>query len=307
MWREQNLAALASSLEVDIALTPVPELPLRKLPVPSVIVVHDVGPLVAPAFYSLSKKLRYQTVIPRTCRHATAVVCVSQATLLGLHAATALDPARCEVIGEGPQQLGAVRNDPNTDDPYLLYVGSLDPRKNVQTLLDAVGGSDPPLPARLVIVGPVEGRASAALERRLRDGDRIRHLGFVSPERLAELYRGALAVILPSLYEGFGLPVLEAMKMGAPVVVSDIPTAREVAGDAALYVTRAFDAACWRDALEQISSDAELRADLSRRGLAAAEAFTWSSVGASFSELLHRVARNGTPASVPPVAVESRA
>ena len=92
LWRERNLASLARSLGVDVVLTPVPELPLRRLPVPSVIVVHDVGPLVVPAFYSLAKRLRYRTFLPRTCRMASAVVCVSQATLTDLQAATGHRP-----------------------------------------------------------------------------------------------------------------------------------------------------------------------------------------------------------------------
>jgi len=293
LWRERNLASLARSQGVDVALSPVPELPLRKLPVPSVIVVHDVGPLVAPAFYSPAKRIRYQAVLPRACRLATAVVCVSRATLAGLHAATGLDPRRCEVIGEGPQLLGEPADAPTAREPYLLYVGSLDPRKNVDTLLDAFGQEGTPLGPQLVIVGPVENGTSAALEERLARlgiGDRVHHLGFVSPGRLMTLYREASALVLPSLYEGFGLPVLEAMQSGTPVVASDIPSLREVAGDAALYVSRPLDAGCWREALIRISTDPDLRAEHSRRGTDAATQFSWDEVGRRFSALLHRVA-----------------
>lgn len=293
IWRERNLASLARSRRVDVVLTPVPELPLRKLPVPSVIVVHDVGPLVAPAFYSSFKKLRYEAILPRTCRLASAVVCVSHATLMGLHAATGIDPHRCEVIGEGPQSLGEASERTCQAEPYLLYVGSLDPRKNVNTLLDAVVEADPPLAVKLFIVGPVEGRASAVLNARLAQmgvGNRVQHLGFVSPEKLTALYREAFAVVLPSLYEGFGLPVLEAMHGGTPVVASDIPSIREIAGDAALYVSRPLDADCWRDALSKIAGDVALRTDLSRRGADMATRFSWSEVGGRFSDLLHRVA-----------------
>ncbi len=294
LWRERNLAPLARSQGVAVVLSPVPELPLRKLPVPSVIVVHDVGPLVAPAFYSPAKRIRYQAVLPRACRLATAVVCVSQATLAGLHAATGLDPSRCEVIGEGPQLLGEPPDGPPAREPYLLYVGSLDPRKNVETLLDAFAQDGTQLDSKLVIVGPVENGASGALHERLTRlgiGDRVHHLGFVSPERLVTLYREASALVLPSLYEGFGLPVLEAMQSGTPVVASDIPSLREVAGDAALYVSRPLDADCWREALIRISTDPALRAELSRRGTVAAAEFSWSQVGRRFSVLLHRVAQ----------------
>jgi glycosyltransferase involved in cell wall biosynthesis/GT2 family glycosyltransferase len=293
VWRERNLASLARSLHVDVALTPVPELPLRRLPVPSVVVVHDVGPLVAPEFYSWPKKLRYRAFLPRTCAAATAVVCVSSATLKDLQVATGIDAARCEVIGEGPQLI-ADDGEPAEGDQYVLYVGSLDPRKNVATLVDAFTGADPPLPARLVICGPLDdGRASADLARRLtrlNDGGRVQHLGFVAPEMLSSLYRNATAVALPSLYEGFGLPVLEAMMSGTPVVASDIASVREVAGESALYVSRPVDSVSWRTAIARISLDDELRAELVRRGSDAATRFSWSQVGERFSDLLHRIA-----------------
>jgi glycosyltransferase involved in cell wall biosynthesis/GT2 family glycosyltransferase len=310
LWRERNLSSLARSLHADVVLTPVPELPLRQLPVPSVVVVHDVGPLVAPAFYSLPKKLRYQAFLPRTCRAASAVVCVSEATLEGLRTATGTDPRRCEVIGEGPQLLDGATEHQSVEEPYLLYVGSLDPRKNVDTLVDAFVAADPPLAAKLFIVGPTEPRSMSALKRRIaRRGldDRVRHLGFVGPERLAVLYRGASALVLPSLYEGFGLPVLEAMKIGTPVVASDIAPLREVAGDAALYVSRPLDAEAWRGALARISLDPALRDELSGRGAMAATRFSWANVGRRFSDLLHRVAADGGLASRAPGAVSVEA
>ena len=296
VWRERNLAALARSQDVDVVLTPVPELPLRPLPVPSAIVVHDVGPLVAPAFYSLAQKLRYQAMLPRACRLASAVVCVSHATLMGLHTATGLDPRRCEVIGEGPQLLERAATVPGMDEPYLLYVGSLDARKNVETLIAAVVGAEPPLPAKLIVVGPVDGGDVEAFNRRIARrgaGERVRHLGFVPPEQLTALYRDALAVVLPSLYEGFGLPVLEAMRSGTPVVASDIPAVREVADDAALYVDRPLDAVGLRDALVRISEDSVLRAELVANGARAAARFSWQEVGERFASLLTRLARGG--------------
>ena len=109
------------------------------------------------------------------------------------------------------------------------------------------------------------------------------------PRISSPLSTARVALALPSVYEGFGLPVLEAMKAGAPVVSSDIPPIREVAGDAALYVSRPFDPACWREALLRVSDDATLRAELVRRGHDAAQQFAWAEVGRRFSDLLHRV------------------
>ena len=299
LWRERHLATLARSLEVDVVLTPVPELPVRRLSVPSVVVVHDVGPLIAPAFYSVPKRLRYATALRRTCDLATAIVCVSNTTLLGLRAATGVDPGKCDVIGEGPQLLNGAARREIVPFPYILYVGSLDPRKNVETLVEAFL-ADPPLPAHLVLAGPIDDPESSALGARLgRLGvaDRVHHLGFVSLEDLSSLYRLASAVALPSLYEGFGLPVLEAMCSGVPVVASDIPAVREVAGDAAFYVPHALDPASWRQALLRVTTNDELRNELARRGREAAERFSWSEVATRFADVLERV--SSLPASSP--------
>ncbi|MGH3111403.1 MAG: glycosyltransferase family 4 protein, partial [Gaiellaceae bacterium] len=245
------------------------------------------------------KRLRYQAFLPRTCEVASAVVCVSEATLEGLLGSTQTDARRCEVIGEGPQLLDGTTDRPSAEEPYVLYVGSLDPRKNVDTLVDAFAAGDAP-PAMLLIAGPTDSRSDGALRRRLARhgvGHRVRHLGFVSAQQLDALYRDALALVLPSLYEGFGLPVLEAMERGTPVVASDIPPLREVADDAALYVARPLDVEAWRGALHRICSDDALRAELSRRGATAAGRFAWPQVGLRFSDLLQRVAATGTLAA----------
>jgi glycosyltransferase involved in cell wall biosynthesis/GT2 family glycosyltransferase len=299
LWRERNLASLTRSLGADVVLTPVPELPARRLPVPTVVVVHDVGPLVIPGFYTWQKRLRYVAALRRTCRLATAVVCVSRATLADLQASTDIDPGRCVVIGEGPQLLHETGG--RTDgEPYFLYVGSLDPRKNLETLLAIFDGADPP-PARLVIAGPLDGEPSALADRFARPGAAgpVTHVGFVEPEALASLYRSARAVVLPSLYEGFGLPVLEAMAAGTPVVASDIPAVREVAGGAAHYVSSPLDPDAWRKALDRIHADEALRTDLVERGRRALPRFSWTEVAGRFSELLVRVAAEGAGARSP--------
>jgi GT2 family glycosyltransferase/glycosyltransferase involved in cell wall biosynthesis len=296
IWRELNLARLARSVRADVLLTPVPELPIRRLSVPSVVVVHDVGPLVVPHFYDARKRLRTVTALRRACRLATAVVCVTEATLTDLRA-TGIAARHCEVIGEGPQLLHALDATGGVDGPFLLYVGSLDPRKNVETLVEAVRTCDPPLSAPLLVCGPVDGNIPSLLA----GGDRrVRHLGFVNPERLAGLYRSAAALVLPSLYEGFGLPVLEAMVVGTPVVASGIPSLHEVAGRAALYVERPLDVAAWRDALRRICDDGALREHLGNRGRLAAERHSWPEVGRRFRDLLLRVASEGdSPVAVP--------
>jgi glycosyltransferase involved in cell wall biosynthesis/GT2 family glycosyltransferase len=285
LWREQKLPMLVRSTRADVLVAPVPELPFRRIQVPTIAVVHDVGPLVAPAFYTPNKRLRYVATLRHACRRAATIVCVSNSTLVGLRGALGADVERCVVIGEGPQALAVPPTSVAAADPFVLYVGSLDARKNVDTLVRAFAEAEPALPVRLIIVGPTE-RDEVARLVGVRGDDRVEHRGFVTPEELANLYASCTAVALPSLYEGFGLPVLEAFVAGAPVVVSDIPAAREVAGDAALYVSRPLDPACWREQLGVICGDSERREQLRSAGAAVAGSHTWPAVGTAFADVI---------------------
>ena len=309
LWRETHLAGLARGMRADVVLAPVPELPARRLEKPSVVVVHDVGPFVAPAFYSRNKRVRYETVLRHACRRATAIVCVSEATLVGLRAAIGIDPRRCSVIGEGPQLFEEVEltegDEPDAGrPPFFLYVGSLDARKNVDTLVDAALHADPPLPP-LVIAGPASERELAALRRRCAAAPgRVEHLGYVEASRLRTLYAGCLGVVLPSLYEGFGLPVLEAFVADAPVVASDIPSVNEIARGAILRVDSPLDPHHWTEALRRLAAEPALRERLRDRGRVSAERFTWPDVGTRFADLLVDTAGNGRAAQ-PGAAGES--
>jgi GT2 family glycosyltransferase/glycosyltransferase involved in cell wall biosynthesis len=301
VWRETHLASLARTMRADVILAPVPELPARRLEQPSVVVVHDVGPFVAPAFYSRNKRLRYETVLRHACRRATSIVCVSEATLVGLRAAIGIDPHRCSVIGEGPQLFGDIEPTDETfgvdRPPFLLYVGSLDARKNVDTLVDAVLHADPPLPP-LVIAGPATASELASLRRRCAAfPGRVEHLGYVDASRLRALYAGCLGVVLPSLYEGFGLPVLEAFIADAPVVASDIASVNEIARGAVLRVDSPLDLRAWTAALRRLAAEPALRQRLRDRGRVSAERFTWPEVGTKFADLLVATAGNGRAAA----------
>ena len=163
------------------------------------------------------------------------------------------------------------------DDPYVLWVGTLEPRKNLPLLLDAFRAVvRAGRPERLVIVGP-DGwrggpRAVAAAAEDL--GDRVRFMGAVRADRLNALYAGATLFAFPSIHEGFGLPVLEAMAQGVAVLASDIPVLREVGGPAAAYVPPT-DSGAWAETLVELLNDESRR---HRMGAAAREwatEFTW--------------------------------
>lgn len=161
--------------------------------------------------------------------------------------------------------------------PYILYVGSFDARKNLLGLLNAFSKLRQHLPAwKLVIVGARKWKSTPVFEvvQRLQLEEYVHFTGFVEEADLPALYNGADLFVFPSLYEGFGLPVLEAMACGIPVVTSNTSSLPEVAGDAALLVDP-MDVEAIAAAMQQVLSDPGLAAELRRRGLEQASKFSW--------------------------------
>jgi glycosyltransferase involved in cell wall biosynthesis len=192
-----------------------------------------------------------------------------------------VSPSRARAIHHGPGQTADAGSSPlpaKTPARYALHVGTLEPRKNVGTLLAAwrlLRRRIPDAPA-LVLCGGYgwkAGEIRREIEAAVAEGW-LAHLGYVSKEELAALYRGALLVALPSLYEGFGLPVVEALRAGAPLVLSDIPVFHEVAGDAALYAPP-DQPGLWAESVASLLADAGLREELLRRGAERAKRFDW--------------------------------
>lgn len=297
-WRERHLPRLLASKESDVLLAPVPELPIRRSSVPSVVVVQDVSQVIAPALYGWPKWIRYSVGLAYTCRQADAVVSTSHSTLLGLrYTVGGLDWETVHVIPMGPQQLPVAAGVQAQDGaPYLLYAGSLLPHKNIDTVLRALAGGGAASQLALRLVGPissVERERLFTAVRHLGLDQRVRHLGFVSEDALASLYEGALAVVLPSLIEGFGLTVLEAMSKGVPVVASDLPAVREVGGEAAVLVSRPLDPNAWADAFKLVAGDSELRAELGIKGRQNSERYSWTEVAQEFVALLTSVVSEG--------------
>lgn len=294
LWRESMLPRLVQARQADVVFVPFPEIPFRRLSAPSVLVVYDVGPLVAPALYTRAKRARFAFDLGRACRAATRIVCLSHATVVGLRVTVGADPAKCEVIGAAPTprpQVGRATHGVGPE-PYVLYVGTLLPHKNVSTLVRAFGAAGDGLPCRLLLAGPATSEQRRAFESLVEDlgvGARVRHLGWVSYPELTSLYRNAVAVAVPSLHEGYGLPVLEAMDAAVPVVASDIPTIREVAGDAVAYVSRPLDEENWRAVLREVSHNPARRAQLVALGRARARATSWEEVGRQYAALFDAV------------------
>ena len=199
-------------------------LPLA-LPCPSVVTIHDLHFERDPSVMGLADRLTFKAVVPRAVRKADHVLAVSERTKRDLVELYGVPEEKVTVTPHGVDPAFAPGD--GTHDGYLLFVGAVQARKDPLAALEAAEAAGLPL----VVAGP-EKEPELARELRARGAD-VR--GWVEQAELAQLYRRAAAFVLPSRYEGFGVPVLEAMASGAPVVLSDDEALREVAGDAGVY------------------------------------------------------------------------
>ncbi len=234
---------------------------------PCVVTVHDVSFARDPSLMGWRDRTVFRLVVPHAVRSATRVLTVSERTKADLMELYGVAAQRVVVTPNGvdPAFRPSARGADNASDnllqaSYVLSVGAIQTRKNQLAAVEAAGAAGLPL----VVVGP-EKDADLAAELRRR-GARLE--GYVETERLAELYRGAACLVQSSRYEGFGLPVLEAMASGTPVVAVPDPALVEVAGDAAIFVDESALGEGIRQALVE-------RDRLSAAGLERARAFSW--------------------------------
>lgn len=243
-------------------------------PVSFVFTVFDLIHLRMPDMGGTRKRLYYRLHVKPAVRRARAVLTGSEYSRTEIVDWSGVDPDRVVVIGCGtasdftPEgaafQLGF---------PYLLYVGNRKAHKNLPRLVQAFARVQEQDSLHLVLPGALEPDL-LALAHAEGVGDRLVFLGPVSDKQLPELYRGAVALVFPSLYEGFGLPPLEAMACGTPVVSSTATSLAEVVGDAALAIDP-LDVDSIAHGIDRIVSDDGLRAELRERGLERAARFSW--------------------------------
>jgi len=228
---------------------------------PAVVTIHDLSFERGRKLMPLRDRIVFRRVVPRAARGAVRVLTVSERTKRDLVELYGLSPEKIVVTPNGVDPAFSPGNS-LLEGSYVLAVGAVQPRKNQLAAAEAATTIGLPL----VVAGPVKNEALAR-ELRARGAD-LR--GYVSQDQLVELYRGAACLVQPSRYEGFGLPVLEAMACGTPVVAVDEPALREVAGDAAVIVPERSLA----DGIRRALADRER---LRSAGLLRARAFSWSS------------------------------
>ncbi len=266
------------SIEGDVLLSITPVAPPTAR-MPTISIVHDLTPLVLTGTHSAGTKLALWASL-RTLRHATAVVAVSENTKRDLVRTRIVPRERVFVVYEGPgvEPSPLVGGFGAEYSPFILYVGGYGPNKNVGRLLEAFAGLKIEGQTKLVMVGwrtPALLERAVSIVRRYALMDRVVLLSNdLSDSELSALYRRCLMVVYPSLYEGFGLPVLEALAHGAAVTCSSSSSLPEVAGDSALYFNPRSTQDMTRQ-LQRLADDPGLRAELGRRGRIQAARFSW--------------------------------
>lgn len=246
-----------------------------------VVTVHDLAFRKVPETLRESTRRDLDELLQTTVKRAVRVLTDSETVRRELLDVGLVPAERVHAVPLGPGSAsGTTAGEPpaGTPERFVLHVGTVEPRKNLPTLLAAwralrERGPEPP---PLVLCGAL-GWKHEEIEREIeagRDEGWLIHHGYLADEQVAGLYRAAALVVLPSIYEGFGLPAVEAMAAGAPLLVSDIPVLREVAGDAAVYVPPDRPAA-WADSVARLLGDDDRRLELARRGRQRATLFDW--------------------------------
>ncbi len=286
-WTLIGLPRTASRARVNVIHAPAYTAPFWA-GVPVVLTIHDVSYETHPEWYPYRRDWLRRYFYRRSARAAARVLTVSAFSASEIMAAYGIPAARITVtplgvhhgtFGAGDRNL-ALDLPANVTEPFLLHVGDLHERRNLPLVLDAV------LEARrhfgaaaamsLVLAGVDRGISEGlcAMAAEAGSPEAVVALGPVSEDRVHALYRGATALVYPSLYEGFGLPLIEAMASGTPVLASHEASIPEVLGGAGLLLDP-HDVSAWRDAIIRVVNDESLRSDLRARGLARAATYTW--------------------------------
>jgi len=258
-----------------------------------IVTIHDAGVHALPGSYSFLFRLWYRILLSRLGKTASQILTVSDFSRDELGRHIGISPDKIRAIHHGSDHIAAAAAEDYIIEraglagrPFLLAASSINLRKNFQGLLLALELLGP-VDFDIVIAGGINPRVFG--EMTIRIPENIRRLGYVTNGELKSLYRHATAFIYPSFYEGFGLPPLEAMACGCPVIVSDIPPHHEVCGEAALYCDP-YNINDIADKISRTMNDSDLRRQLSALGLKRAENFNWRKSAGEFYDIVKELA-----------------
>ena len=250
-------------------------------------VIHDLTYLRFPEAVEEKNLAHLRRVVPRSIKKADFIITVSETVKNELIGEFGLDPDRCVVTTIPPDSSYSVKNNNEIHQKYgiptkkyIFFIGNLEPRKDLPTLIRAYQKLPEAIKQEYSLVlaggqGWKTEKSKAAIKQAQEDGDRVIHVGYVDQADASAFYQHASLFVIPSLYEGFGMPVLEALSCKTPVVASDIPVFREAGGNAAVYA-QSQNSDDFSQKILSTLTDNELRAQLINNSIKHLEAFSWS-------------------------------
>lgn len=284
LWTQAGLAMQTFKDKLDALFIPAHTLPVVRRPgLKTVVTIHDLGSEYLPSMYQLKQRIYLGFMQKYQLKTASKIIAVSKATKKDLVKRIGIDPKKVSVIYEGyDREKFKVDAEVNSLIPYFLFVGTVQPRKNLERMIKAFanfhlasvtafshlrGG------LKLIVAGQKGWLSDEIykLPKKLGIEDKVKFLGYVPDEKLPALYSGAIALLFPSLFEGFGLPILEAQACGCPVITSNVSSMPEVAGKGALYVKPTSV----EDIIRGISEIGEIRDKLIKAGFENIKRFSW--------------------------------
>jgi len=275
LWQQLVLPRI----DADVLWGPHGTLPLAWKK-PSIVTLHDFSSITMPLRHKAKTVLSFNLFIGASLELASRVACVSRVVADEAMRGFGVPASKIELVPNGVDDF-FTPGDGNDEEDYILFTGTLEPRKGIDDLIDAWRALARPRP-RLVLCG------GAGWGTRIDEEEGVEQTGYVSRERLRELYRRALVFVYPSHHEGFGLPPLEAMACGAPVIATRTGAISDYAEGAAMLVAPA-DRDALRDAIARVVRDPRSRAELRARGPERARAWRWERGASVMSDLLRTV------------------
>lgn len=286
----------------DVFFTPTHYAP-RWSPVPTVVLVLDLAYKFYPELFKKRDLYKLEKWTEYSVRNASAVLTISNSSKNDIMKYYNISGEKIHVILPGIKQISNIKDQKSNMDllknkygiqsEFILFVGTLQPRKNIERLIESFSKLKNRKNTTLIIIGKKGWHYEdiLAAPKKFHVEDSVKFLDFVPDDDLPAFYQHAKFFVLPSLYEGFGLPVLEAMKFGCPVLTSNISSLPEAGGDAAEYCdpTNVDDIT---EKMERLLSNAELRSKLSKKGYEQIKKFSWEKAAKETLQVLQEVAQN---------------
>ncbi|MEH2049710.1 glycosyltransferase family 4 protein [Nostoc sp.] len=287
IWTQFQLPQIYKNLKSSLLFSPLPEAPLYT-DCRFVVTSFDMIPLrFGKRFSPLTPYHRYYT--PQVLNQAQHIICISQTTAKDIIDFYQIPASKITSIPLAHDRTHfRPLNLPTSN--YFLYIGRQDPYKNIQRLISAFAALPNCKDYELWLVGPIDLRYTPTLETQVAElgvTNQVKFLDYAPYSELPKIINQAIALVFPSLWEGFGLPVLEAMACGTPVITSNLSSLPEVAGDAAILINP-YNTAEITEAMQAIATNSELRSRLSSQGITHSQQFSWEKTGKATAEVLSR-------------------